>query len=268
MNNIIDHQFLELIRQIYVNGSEITTRNSKVKRLTGLTLKVDRTPLISIRRTAWKNSLREWEWFMSGSNNIYDLHEKVRPWWQPWCNVLGNILFNYSKQFREFHGDSRKVDQIEYVIDSIKNHPNSRRAVISTWNTADMTNKFNVLTNCHNSLTQFFVEPDNSLHMNTYQRSCDVVLGFPHNLTQQWAFLIWVAHLTNKSVGSIMWTIGDAHIYEEHYDMVEEIFKTDINYVDTPNLVYNPTSTEFKASDFSLDKEYKPLIKKSIKMVI
>lgn len=267
MNNI-DQQFLDLIKNIYENGSEIQTRNSKVKRLTGLTIKVDKTPLVSIRRTAWKHCIYEWEWFMSGSNNIYNLNKKVRPWWEPWANVLGLIHFNYSKQFREFHGNSRKVDQIDYFINSIKHHPNSRRCCITTWNTADMTNPANPITNCHTSYLQAFVEPDNSLHFSTYQRSSDMVLGFPHNLMQMWAFLLWVSYLTNRTPGSIMWTIGDAHIYEEHYDIVEEMLKTDISNIKTPNLIYNPTSLDFKADDFSLDNKYEPIIKKSIKMIV
>src|SRR5690606_26897284 len=126
-----------------------------------------------------------------GSEDIKDLHPSVRPWWEPWANIEGQVLFNYSDQFRAFAGtDGRVVDQIEYLIDGIKNHPYSRRNVITTWNAADMTNPACPITNCHSTVTQAFVNPDNSLHLVTYQRSVDVICGLPHNWIQYWSFLL------------------------------------------------------------------------------
>ena len=134
------------------------------------------TPLVSTRRTAWLNALREWEWFMSGSNDINNLHEKVHHWWQPWADKEGYINYNYSAQFRgamgsalDTRGSPIELDQIKYLQDAIKNHPYSRRSVITTWNAADMTALDCSITNCHGTVIQAFVEPeDNSLHLTIF----------------------------------------------------------------------------------------------------
>ena len=149
--------------------------------------------------------------------------------------------------------------------------------MITTWNTADMVDKITPITNCHNTLTQVFVE-DDKLDMFTYQRSVDVICGLPHNLLQQWAFLMWLAHRTNKKVGELRWCGGDIHIYKEHYDVVDSMLveykkhlkgiKSGGPELSTPQLMYTPTSEEFLASDFKLDREYTPLLNIKAKMVV
>lgn len=272
---IVDVQFAQMLQSIMLYGNEIETRNSKTKRLINQAARFESTPLISVRRTAWKNALREFEWFMSGSNNINDLHEKVRHWWEPWADESGFIHNNYSKQFRKFEGSGfgpvknhHSVDQIEYMIETLKNHPNSRRNVITTWHTHDMLNPITPITNCHGSMIQVFVEPDNSVHLTMYQRSSDMVLGLPHNFIQYWAFLMYLAHQSGKKVGTFTWIGGDCHIYENHYDMTNKIITQAHSIKDTPQLVYNPTSESFKADDFSLSSEYNPVIKENLKMTV
>jgi thymidylate synthase len=230
-----------------------------------------RTPLIAIRRTAWKSALREFEWFMSGSNNIKDLHPSVHKWWEPWANLEGNIVNNYSQQFKKFHGrlDSPIIDQVEYLKESIVEHPYSRRAVITTWNTADMVSLATPITNCHGTTIQAFVEPrDNTLHLTMYQRSSDMVLGLPHNLIQYWAFLQYLAHHGGRGVGSFTWIGGDCHIYDNHVDMAKRMISESIEPLEEIELVYNPTSEEFLADDFTLSAKYDPIIKESLEMTV
>lgn len=124
------------------------------------------------------------------------------------------------------------------------------------------------ITNCHGSLIQAFVDTENKLHMTMYQRSSDMVLGLPHNWIQYWAMMMWLCHNSGRKMGTFTWLGGDCHVYECHFDAVDEICKTDVGSVKTPQLIYNPTSSSFKASDFSLDNEYKPIIKKSLPMVV
>lgn len=267
-----DVNFMYMIEKIMCEGSFVDTRNSTTKRLRNLQTTYTQTPLVTVRCTAWKNALREMEWFLSGSSNINDLHEKVRHWWQPWADKKGIIQNNYSKQFREFQGTGINVDQINYLKNAIQKHPYSRRSVITTWNTADMIAPFTPITNCHGTVIQAFVEPaDNSLHLTMYQRSSDMVLGLPHNLIQYWAFLMYLAHRGERSVGSFTWIGGDCHIYEDHFDLVDEMSealkKAPKNEI-LPALEYNPTDNEFKADDFSLDIKYKPLLKKPAKMIV
>lgn len=272
----VDVQFREVIIKILAEGTYLTTRNSDVLRSRNQMITFDKTPLISMRRTAWKNALREFEWFLSGSNNINDLHPKVRHWWAPWANDAGFIHNNYSKQFRTFEGSGHiggskyhhSVDQVKYLMDTITNDPFSRRAVITTWHTHDMISPVTPITNCHGTAIQLFVEDDGSLHLTMYQRSGDMILGVPHNFIQYWAFLMYLARQCGKTVGTLTWIGGDCHIYKDHIDMARKMIKLDMKQIDDISLVYQPTSTEFKADDFSLDSEYKPLIKENLVMTV
>jgi thymidylate synthase len=263
-----DKIFADMLSTIMNFGDDINTRNSVTRRYLHLSTRFDSTPLISVRKTAWKLALREFEWFLSGSNNINDLHPSVRHWWQPWADSNGLIANNYSIQFRDFVGHHGSVDQVKYLIDGIKYHPYSRRNIITTWNTSDMINQSTPITNCHGSLISAFVQPDKSLHLSMVQRSSDMVLGMPHNWIQYWAFLMYLAKRSDTAVGSLIWTGEDCHIYQNHEDAASKIISSDLSAIKTPNLIYRPTSEDFKADDFSLDSEYKPLISEKLVMTI
>lgn len=267
MTNPIDTLYSATLNMIMYAGTEIQTRNSVCKRSRNVMLTFDKTPLVCVRKTAWKNALREMEWFMSGSSHIDDLHPAVRHWWEPWAKPFGEVRNNYSKQFRQFHGHANTVNQIGYLMHAIKKHPYSRRSVITTWNTADMTHPLTPITNCHGTVIQAFVDPDDSLHMTMYQRSSDMVLGWQHNLIQYWALMMYLAHYGNRKPGSFTWVGGDCHIYEDHYKVANKIIATK-GLDNVPNLVYNPSSLEFRADDFTLDGDYKPIITDKVRMIV
>lgn len=270
-NDII---YIKLLNKILTTGEEIQSRNSVTKRSINLTCKFDSTPLINIRKTAWKQALREMEWFLSGSSNVNDLHKSVQHWWFPWADKIGRIYANYGAQLRSFNGKNRVFDQVEYMIETLKDHPNSRRNVITTWNTADMTSILTPITNCHGTVIQVFVDQVNQVHLTMYQRSADMALGVPHNFIQYWAFLMYLAHKSNRKVGSFTWFGGDCHIYKDHISTVEKMISTckdlkwEISDIKTPELIYSPTSSDFKADDFTLNIEYKPIINESLKMIV
>ncbi len=267
MSDMSDAHYLPLLRALLDRGSVVETRNSKCRRIFGHSCRFDRTPLVSARRTAWKNALREWEWFMSGSNDINDLHESARHWWRPWADRQGRLGQNYSVQFRRATADHGvTADQIALLIHGVKNHPFSRRNVIATWHPAEMWLGMTEPTTCHNTATQAFVEPDRSLHLVTYQRSADVVCGLPHNWIQEWAFLLWLAHRTGTTVGSLTWVGGDVHQYEAHADLAGRLVQVDPRA--SPELVYAPTSEAFRADDFSLSGEYEPASIEKAEMVV
>lgn len=267
---MIDLKYAALLDALLHDGESVTTRNDKVKRLFAYQMQLKTTPLISLRKTAWRSALREWQWFMSGSNRIEDLHPSVRKWWEPWVDADGKVPLNYSRQFRAFNGTYSQVDQVLLMLEGIKNHPFSRRNVLTTWNTADMVEKSCLITNCHHTITQAFVSANNTLHLVTYQRSVDVICGLPHNLIQSWAFLLWLSHHGSRIPGSLTWIGGDVHLYEIHCDLAQRMINTnprsDIAF--PPELIYKPTNEEFLADDFSLDGEYKPLIEESAEMVV
>lgn len=114
----------------------------------------------------------------------------------------------------------------------------------------------NTPTTCHNTCTQFFVR-QGKLHLKTYQRSADMLLGVPHNWVQTWALLVYMANRTGFKVGTMQWTFGDAHIYNEesHLEVASSFIDFAFTYggllAKEIKLEYNPTSLEFLASDFS-----------------
>lgn len=272
-SNPVDKVFVDHVLNIKNLGTTVSSRNASINRLLNLSSTFNQTPLVTIRRTAWKNALREMEWFLSGSSDIADLHPKVHSWWKPWANSLGFISNNYSKQFRRFRGSKgATLDQVQYMIDTLKDSPGSRRNVITTWNTADMVSPDTPITNCHGTVIQAFVNPnDNTVHLTMYQRSADMMLGVPHNWIQYWAFMLYISHLSGRNPGSLTWIGGDCHVYPDHIEMVDKLEKEMVKLDDShkvPNLIYNPTSHDFKADDFTLDSYYNPVVKKSLKMTV
>lgn len=265
MRKSADYAFKEIVAAA-LKGPEIITRNSVVRRVRNFMYSFTSTPLVSARRTSWKNAIREMEWFLSGSNRIADLHPSVHSWWEPWANEDGLVPANYSAQFRGFHGYEDYIDQIHYLVEGIKHHPFSRRNVITTWHTQEMADPETPITNCHGTVIQCFVDPDRSLHLTMYQRSADIILGLPHNWIQYWAFLLWLAEVTGTTAGSFTWVGGDCHLYQEHYGMAQKILAA--GFAPPIELVYNPTSDRFQAADFSLDKPYEPEITERVKMIV
>lgn len=258
-----------LLSRLLSDGSEVTTRNSRCRRLRCVPVTFASTPLVCVRATAWKNALRELEWFLSGDGDDFKFcPEQVRPWWQPWVNKEGRIPFNYGHQLRGESGVN-DYDQIAYLLNGVKSHPFSRRNLISTWDTEDMADPECPITNCWGTVLQAFVEPaDDTLHLVTYQRSADAVCGVPHNWLQMWGFLLWLAHRTGRAVGSLQWVGGDVHLYEVHEDLAGRIVAAVDPHRDCPELVYEPTSEDFRADDFSLSRRYDPDIRERAEMVV
>lgn len=247
-------------------GRLVYTRNAYRHRTFNVPLVFTSTPLVSLRTTAWKSALQEWEWFMSGSNDIRHLPPNVQKWWNPWiARDDTSIYYNYSQQFRDY--GYWQFDQIEWVIRSIREHPSSTRHVITTWDTEQMQRSDCKITNCHGTVIHFNVDHD-KLNMLMYQRSCDVICGIPHNWIQYWAFLLWIAHRTGLTPGEFHWTGGDVHVYQEHVDTAKRMADMNRYPISTPELVYTPTSPEFLAKDFSLQGVYSPLLTEKVKMVV
>lgn len=266
--NQIDRKYLDIIEDIFLDGQDIQSRNSQTRRITNPVVKFHSTPLVSIRRTAWKQALREMEWFLSGSSDIKDLHESVRHWWTPWANKDGIIENNYGLQFRAFQGLMGEADQIEILLKTLKRNPTSRRAVVTTWQGCDMHSALTPITNCHGTVIQCFVNPDKTLDMTMYQRSADFMLGVPHNWIQYWALLMYLSKQTNNEIGKFTWIGGDTHIYEAHMQVADKCRHTEVSHIQTPELTYNPTSDNFKADDFTLVGEYKPVLNEKLELIV
>lgn len=248
--------YRDAIRWITLHGQSITARNA----LTQSSIDVppmlfDATPLVTLRKTAWQKALREMEWFLSGDAKC---PEELLDWWSGQLNPQGEYLRGYGSQWRAWNG---YYDQIGPLIFGLMQHPTSRRHVITTWNPLDMANITRINENpatpttCHSTVIQFFVRGD-ALHLSSYQRSADMLLGLPHNLIQSWALLLWIARQSGLKVGTMRWLIGDAHVYQDssHLQTVFELLRADIKVQPGgPELIYHGgIGDEFKAEDFEM----------------
>lgn len=264
----VDEQYRSLLRSLLHGGERIDTRNAPVRRLFGLRCVLGSPSPVTLRRTAWRKALREMEWFLSGSNNTNDLHEDVRDWWAPWANKGGTVRANYGQQLRHYADRTADgFDQVGFLLEGIKDHPNSRRNLITTWHSADMANESTPITNCHLTTFQTFIDANKLLHAVTYQRSADVVCGLPHNWIQAQALLMWLADSTGHGMGSLIWMGGDVHLYEEHVSLAEKIVAAD-GQADVPVLQHDPKGPDFRADDFTLSRPYVPSVEERARMII
>lgn len=264
--NRADELYKSTLIDLLENGSHVYTRNVPCFSLIdAVECHFTETPLITFRKTAWKKALREMEWFLSSdpqcpnelldwwSDQLYELRDRGGP-----CEYF--YFYGYGAQFRHF-GDTG-FDQIRHLIDGIKEHPHSRRHVITAWNSADMANitKHNnnpsTPATCHGTVIQCFVR-GLTLSLKTYQRSADILLGVPHNWLQYWGFLLWLCAQTGYQPGKLMWIFGDLHLYNDptHIKVARAIADAPIREHSAKLVYRGRQGDEFKASDFAMEGE-------------
>jgi thymidylate synthase len=264
-----DYALHDMVFDCLRRGEKIPARNGNTFRTLGHTFRFDRPPLVTVRRTAWKTALYEWEWFMSGSSNLKDLHESARPWWKEWADGNGRVKHNYGRQLRAFTAGDRSFDQIEHLIKQVRENPYSRRSVGTTWNPQEMAAPDCKITNCHGTVIQFHGHPDGGLTLETYQRSCDVMVGVPQNWVQYWAFLEWVCRRAGRTPRELVWHGGDCHVYEAHKPAAEEFISRHPAPANRFKFLYDPADpTTFRAADFALDREYQPVLDYPLPLVV
>lgn len=271
-------QYLDLARHIMENGTLKSDRTGTgTKSIFGYQMFFDLKdgfPLLTTKKTFLKGIIHELLWFIKGDTNIkYLVDNNVGIWtdW-PYKNYMNSSEYQgesikefsdkirqsdefakkwgdlgpvYGSQWRNFNG----VDQIEYILNTLKTNPDSRRMVLSAWNPAEISQM--MLPPCH-TLIQFYVV-DNKLSLQLYQRSGDVFLGIPFNIASYALFLMMVAQVTGFELGSFVHTIGDAHIYTNHFDQINlQLTRTPRRL---PILKINKSITrleDFKYEDFEL----------------
>lgn len=163
---------------------------------------------------------------------------------------LGNV---YGKQWRKFEGKEKTVDQIADVISQIKNNPDSRRIIVVAWNPPEIDTM--ALPPCH-TLFQFYVS-DGKLHCQLYQRSADVFIGVPFNIASYALLTHIIALECGLEVGEFIHTSGDAHIYSNHFEQVNEILSRPIVEMPTLNINKKDSIFDYEVSDFTLEN-YNP----------
>lgn len=208
-------------------------------------------PLLTTKKVHLKSIIHELLWFLQGSTNIAYLKENGVRIWDEWADENGNLGPVYGYQWRNWpKPDGTHIDQIAQVVEAIKKTPDSRRLIVSAWNVADVDQM--KLPPCH-AFFQFYVA-DGKLSCQLYQRSADIFLGVPFNIASYALLTMMVAQVCNLKLGDFVHTLGDAHIYSNHLDQVnEQLMRTPRAL---PTMRINPDVTDifsFRFEDFTLE---------------
>ncbi|MFB6344431.1 MAG: thymidylate synthase [bacterium] len=258
--------YLNLLEDVLENGSPREDRTGTgTYSLFGRQNRYDLTdgfPVVTTKKIHLKSVIHELLWFLRGSTNIEYLKEHGVSIWDEWADEDGDLGPIYGKQWREWETDTGHVDQIQTVIGNIKDNPSSRRHVVSAWNVADL-NKM-ALPPCH-ILFQFYVE-DGKLSCQLYQRSADVFLGVPFNITSYSLLTCMIAQVTDLEPGEFVHSFGDVHLYQNHVEQART--QLDRDPLDRPELELNPDIDhidDFDYEDITIkDYDHHPAIKAPI----
>jgi thymidylate synthase len=214
-------QYLTLLQHVLDHGTDKNDRTGTgTLSIFGYQMRFDLSegfPLMTTKKLHLKSIIHELLWFLMGDTNIRYLNDNNVSIWNEWADEAGNLGHIYGYQWRSWPGyNGRSIDQIEQVIRSIRENPDSRRHLVSAWNVADLDNM--ALPPCH-VLFQFYVA-GNKLSCQLYQRSADIFLGVPFNIASYSLLLMMMAQITGLMPGEFIHTFGDAHIYRNHLEQV------------------------------------------------
>jgi len=281
-------QYLEMCQFILNNGVEKADRtNTGTISVFGYQTRYNLDegfPLLTTKKVHLRSIIHELLWFISGDTNIKYLVDNNVNIWNEWpyeifkkssdysgetlkefvekiktdldfANKHGDLGPVYGKQWRNFNG----FDQLEKLINQIKENPNSRRHIITAWNPAEVDDM--ALPPCH-AFMQFYVN-DGELSLQLYQRSADIFLGVPFNIASYALLLMMVAQVTNLKPKDFVHTMGDAHIYSNHIEQIKLQLSREPKKL--PKMELNPNITkitDFKFEDIKLKNyESHPAIK-------
>ena len=263
--------YLDALKYCYENGDFVKSRAGNVKKAFGYQMRFnleDGFPAVTTKKLAWKGVVSELLWFLEGSNDerrlaeiLYDdkrenLEDKKTIWtqnaeadyWKNKSKFIGDVGKIYGVQWRNFNG----VDQIQGLIEGLKNNPNSRRHILTAWNPSEINEMS--LPPCH-AFSQFFVS-NNKLSCQLYQRSCDMFLGVPFNIASYSLLIHVIAEECKLGVGEFVHSLGDFHIYEEHFDQVKIQLTREPKRLPTLKFL-TKNINDYKTKDFELHN-YEP----------
>jgi len=248
-------QYLELLRHVLENGTPKSDRTGTgTHSVFGWQMRFDLArgfPLVTTKKLHLRSIIHELIWFLQGDTNIAYLKENGVGIWDEWADAEGNLGPVYGKQWRSWQcADGRTIDQIAWLIEEIKRNPDSRRLVISAWNVADLPAM--ALQPCH-ALFQFHVA-NGKLSSQLYQRSGDIFLGVPFNIASYALLTHMVAQVCHLDVGDFVYTLGDAHLYLNHFEQAREQLTRTPHAL--PRLQLNPAIRsifDFRFDDVHID---------------
>ena len=252
-------QYLDLLRYVMDNGVMKSDRTGTgTKSVFGYQMRFnlsDGFPLLTTKKLHLKSIIYELLWFIKGDTNVKYLQDNGVRIWNEWADADGNLGPIYGKQWRawrDYNGGT--IDQLSEAVETIRTNPDSRRIIVSAWNVADLPEMH--LPPCH-AFYQFYVA-DGRLSLQLYQRSADIFLGVPFNIASYALLLMMVAQVTGLEAGDFVHTLGDAHIYTNHFEQVCEQLSREPRQL--PTMRINPevkSLFDFKYEDFTLEN-YNP----------
>lgn len=176
-------------------------------------------PALTTKKLHFKSIIHELLWFLKGETNIQYLKENGVSIWDEWADDNGELGPVYGAQWRSWRTvDGRVLDQISDVVEKIRQNPDSRRLIVSAWNVGELEKM--ALMPCH-AIFQFYIA-EGKLSCQLYQRSADIFLGVPFNIASYALLVMMIAQVTELEVGDFVHTFGDAHLYLNHMEQVEE----------------------------------------------
>jgi thymidylate synthase len=292
-----EHQYLDLMRHIWMNGDERVDRTGVGTRaIFGATMRFDLTdqaiPLLTTKRVFWKTATREMLWFLTGDTNIRSLVEQKVHIWTDWpldkyrketgdeisrdafeqriieddafAQQWGDLGPVYGKQWVNwpryvpageglYRREEQGINQIQLLIDGLKNNPGSRRHIFTGWNVAELDEM--ALPPCHKTY-QFYVA-NGKLSGILYQRSCDLGLGFAFNVYSAALLVRMIAQQCDLEPGELVWNGGDVHLYMNHSELVEEQLsrtpsgEPKLKILDKPKSIFDYSITDFEVLDYA-----------------
>lgn len=248
-------QYLDLLQHILDHGTDKSDRTGTGTRsVFGYQMRFDLSegfPLVTTKKLHLKSIIYELLWFLRGETNIGYLHEHNVRIWDEWADPDGNLGPVYGAQWRHWVApDGRIIDQISEVLRQIRTTPDSRRMIVSAWNVGQLDQM--ALMPCH-ALFQFYVA-DGKLSCQLYQRSADMFLGVPFNIASYALLTLMIAQVTGLKPGEFIHSLGDAHIYRNHFDQVRLQLTRQPRPL--PMMKLNPQVTDlfdFRYEDFTLE---------------
>ena len=244
-------QYLDLLRDIMDNGVDKMDRTGTGTRsVFGRQMRFDLSkgfPLVTTKKVHLKSIIHELLWFIKRDTNVKYLQENGVRIWNEWADENGDLGPVYGSQWRNWNGEG--IDQLAEVVNKLKNNPNDRRIIVSAWNVSKIPEM--KLPPCH-MMFQFYVA-NNKLSCMLYQRSCDMFLGVPFNIASYALLTMMLAQVCGLEAGEFVHTLGDTHIYHNHFEQVKEQLSREP--LPLPTMKINPEVkdiNDFKYEDFEL----------------
>ena len=247
-------QYHDLLRHVMETGSDKSDRTGTGTRsVFGYQMRFNLNngfPVVTTKKLHLRSIIHELLWFLKGDSNIKYLKDNGVSIWDEWADENGELGPVYGVQWRSWPtGNGETIDQIEKLVNSLKNNPDSRRHIVNAWNVAEVENM--ALPPCH-TMFQFYVA-DGKLSCQLYQRSADIFLGVPFNIASYALLTLMLAQVCDLEPGDFVHTFGDAHVYSNHFEQVEKQLSRDFRPL--PTMKINPEINnlfDFKYEDFEL----------------